>query len=73
MSSERTEAGAIPPETAAPDAFSLDTILNGDAETLEHPDFKDKPETGWNEETKQGELAEGYCIECEGESSTNCI
>lgn len=47
-------------------AFSLATILDEDNEHLEHPDFKDKPEGGWDEETQEIELAQGYCVECEG-------
>lgn len=64
MTSDTTETqenGA--PETAA---FSLATILDEDSEHLEHPDFKGKPEGGWDEEVKEGVVAQGYCVECEG-------
>ena len=46
--------------------FSLATILGEENDQLEHPDFKDKPQAGWDEEVKDTEAAQGYCIECEG-------
>jgi hypothetical protein len=49
-------------------AFSLATILNEENDQLEHPDFKDRPEGGWDEEGKDTQAAEGFCIECEGAS-----
>lgn len=52
--------------TADNAAFSLATILDEDNEHLEHPDFKDKPEGGWDEEAQETEAVHGYCIECEG-------
>ncbi|KAI0685027.1 hypothetical protein BC835DRAFT_1408963 [Cytidiella melzeri] len=45
--------------------FSLATILDEDNDQLEHPDFKDKPRGGWDEEVKDTEAAQGYCVECE--------
>ena len=50
--------------------FSLATILGEENDQLEHPDFKDKPQGGWDEEVKDTEAAQGYCIECEGMSSS---
>ena len=68
MASGDTENAANSPESAAPAAFSLETILNDDSETLEHPDFKGEPEKGWDEESTERAASEGFCIECEGES-----
>jgi len=45
--------------------FSLDNILNGDHENLEHPTAKDAPEGGWDEESRNASAAPGFCIECE--------
>lgn len=72
MSSESIEDETKPSESIAPTVFSLNTILNDDSENLEHPDFKDKPEGGWDEETGAG-AAEGFCVECEGTSYANCM
>ncbi|KAI0340746.1 hypothetical protein BDW22DRAFT_1397671 [Trametopsis cervina] len=47
------------------EGFSLATILGEDHEHLEHPDFKDKPQGGWDEEEKETEVAHGFCVECE--------
>lgn len=71
MSSGSMETDGTLPKSETNGTFSIDTILNDDTETLEHPDFKDKPGGGWDEETKEGELPEGFCVECEGESSPN--
>ncbi|EKM59771.1 uncharacterized protein PHACADRAFT_192148 [Phanerochaete carnosa HHB-10118-sp] len=64
MSSESIEKETKSPETTTPTTFSLNTILNNDSENLEHPDFKDKPEGGWDEEAGAG-AAKGFCVECE--------
>lgn len=53
-------------EESASKAFTLDAILNGNNEELEHPDFVDKAEGGWDEDIKETEVAQGFCIECEG-------
>lgn len=70
MSSESIGSEAKLPEAAEPSVFSLNTILNDAGENLEHPDFKDKLEGGWDEKTSVG-AAEGYCVECEGASSAD--
>ncbi|KIP08323.1 hypothetical protein PHLGIDRAFT_35011 [Phlebiopsis gigantea 11061_1 CR5-6] len=64
-SGEAENTAKSPAEPAAPSAFSLDTILSDKSETLEHPDFKDKPDGGWDEESTEHIAAEGFCIECE--------
>ncbi|GJE84529.1 hypothetical protein PsYK624_006050 [Phanerochaete sordida] len=64
MSSENIENEGKPPEATTTSTFSLNTILADDSENLEHPDFKDKPEGGWDEETSAG-AADGFCVECE--------
>ncbi|KAF7792842.1 hypothetical protein EIP86_003943 [Pleurotus ostreatoroseus] len=61
-SADTTEPAA---EQSASNAFKLDAILRGDNEELETSDFVDKTEGGWDEETKDAEVAEGFCIECE--------
>lgn len=66
-SGEAENTAKSPAEPAAPSAFSLDTILSDKSETLEHPDFKDKSDGGWDEESTEHIAAEGFCIECEGE------
>lgn len=68
MSSGDKENAVGTPEPTTPSAFSLDTILNDNSETLEHPDFKDKPDGGWDEESTERTASEGFRIECEGES-----
>lgn len=46
--------------------FSLDNILSGDHDSLEHPTAKDAPEGGWDEESSEGVASQGFCVECEG-------
>jgi hypothetical protein len=41
--------------------FSLENILGENHEFIEHPGSK-----GWDEETPEGTVAEGFCVECEG-------
>ena len=72
MSSESIGNDTKPPAAAAPTTFSLSTILNDGSENLEHPDFKDKAEGGWDEEVGTG-ATEGFCVECEGASYSDCI
>jgi hypothetical protein len=55
--------------------FSLENILGANHEILEHPGLKqqelDAPTTaaeGWDEESANRPAAEGFCVECEGES-----
>ena len=38
-------------------AFSLATILDGENDQLEHPEFENKSEGGWDEELKETEAA----------------
>lgn len=66
MSSEMPEATEPAVENSDAPAFSLATILGEDHENLEHPDFKDKPGGGWDEEEREEVAAEGFCVECEG-------
>ncbi|PCH40894.1 hypothetical protein WOLCODRAFT_131588 [Wolfiporia cocos MD-104 SS10] len=44
--------------------FSLETILSGEHD-LEHPTAKDTPESGWDEESHDTAVAQGFCVECE--------
>ena len=64
-STDKAEAAA---EEQGSKAFTLDAILNGDNDTFEASDIVDKAEGGWDEETKDEELAKGFCVECEGTS-----
>ena len=66
MTSDTADTSQNGVKDTANAAFSLATILDEDNEHLEHPDFKDKPEGGWDEEVPGGEVAQGYCVECEG-------
>ncbi|KDQ64447.1 hypothetical protein JAAARDRAFT_28076 [Jaapia argillacea MUCL 33604] len=45
--------------------FSLENILGGDHESLEHPTATDIPAEGWDEESTAKAVAQGYCVECE--------
>ncbi|THH02132.1 hypothetical protein EW026_g662 [Hermanssonia centrifuga] len=65
MPPDSLERSEVELHEATPAGFSLGTILDDDNENLEHPDFKDKPEGGWDEETKEEGAAQGFCIECE--------
>lgn len=69
MSSESVDTTDNPPPQEKSNGFSLETILNDDGGTLEHPDFKGKPGGGWDEEAAENVVAEGFCVECEGASS----
>lgn len=69
MSSAEAEQAANEAQTAG--VFSLATILDEENDQLEHPDFKDKPKGGWDEEVKETEAAQGFCIECEGVMSVS--
>ena len=64
MTLDTAEQAALDKQNAG--TFSLATILGEENDQLEHPDFKDKPQGGWDEEVKDTEAAQGYCIECEG-------
>ena len=61
-------------ETAAgssKSAFSLENILGADHESVEHPSAPTEAQTaaeGWDEEVGQEQVAQGFCIECEGTS-----
>jgi hypothetical protein len=62
-----TDGAAKPLSPAA--AFSLETILGANHEAVEHPESAQTGQpaaTGWDEETIETPVAEGYCIECEG-------
>ncbi|KAF8622192.1 hypothetical protein AX15_007301 [Amanita polypyramis BW_CC] len=47
--------------------FSLENILGENPQDIQHPDAKlnGTSATGWDEESTEKPLAEGYCIECE--------
>ena len=46
---------------------SLSRILDDESiEHLGHPQVKDAPAEGWDEETTGKMLEDGYCVECEG-------
>ncbi|GLB34139.1 putative protein of unknown function (DUF2009) [Lyophyllum shimeji] len=47
--------------------FSLETILSDDHETVEHPGTRinDVTAAGWDEETSEKPVDEGFCVECE--------
>lgn len=48
--------------------FSLENILGENPEDVQHPNGTTQGEaTGWDEESTERPLAEGFCIECEGE------
>ncbi|KAJ3531814.1 hypothetical protein NM688_g7519 [Phlebia brevispora] len=61
-STDTTEPVSQQPVT---NASKLDAILNGDGEVLNTPDSTDKADGGWDEEMKETEAAQGFCIECE--------
>ena len=49
--------------------FSLENILGGDHENIEHPTASKEaltPSGGWDEEAGQESVAQGFCVECEG-------
>ncbi|KAI0722589.1 hypothetical protein C8Q76DRAFT_719284 [Earliella scabrosa] len=49
-------------------AFSLENILGADHESVEHPTATKEALTGangWDEETGQQHVAQGFCVECE--------
>ena len=52
--------------------FSLENILTGDHENIEHPETATKEALkaagGWDEEEGQEDVAQGFCVECEGVS-----
>lgn len=48
--------------------FSLENILGANHESLEHPGIEGAPASGWDEETPDTQAAEGFCVECEGDS-----
>ncbi|KAI0832775.1 hypothetical protein BC628DRAFT_1309430 [Trametes gibbosa] len=48
--------------------FSLENILGADHENIEHPTASKEaltPAGGWDEETVQTRVAQGFCVECE--------
>ena len=57
------------PEQASGSAFSLENILSGDHENIEHPTAPKEALTsagGWDEEAAHEKVAQGFCVECEG-------
>lgn len=49
------------------DKFSLENILGENHELLEHPGTNGAPVGGWDEESPEKPVAEGFCVECEGQ------
>jgi hypothetical protein len=47
-------------------AFSLENILGENHDEVQHLASRVAPTTGWDEENIERPLAEGYCVECEG-------
>ncbi|EJF62276.1 hypothetical protein DICSQDRAFT_58739 [Dichomitus squalens LYAD-421 SS1] len=49
--------------------FSLENILSGDHENIEHPETATKEALkatgGWDQEEGQEEVSQGFCVECE--------
>ncbi|KAH9942574.1 hypothetical protein B0H21DRAFT_824129 [Amylocystis lapponica] len=55
----------MPPSTDEKAGFSLETILSGDHDDLEHPTAKDIPD-GWDQDGHvDTTVPQGYCVECE--------
>ncbi|KAI0371601.1 hypothetical protein BV20DRAFT_184977 [Pilatotrama ljubarskyi] len=57
-----------PHEPTPGQAFSLENILSGDHENIEHPTAPKEaltPTGGWDEETAHENVAQGFCVECE--------
>lgn len=62
---------AAPQGESSGQAFSLENILSGDHENIEHPTAPKEALTsagGWDEETagQENNVAHGFCVECEG-------
>lgn len=47
--------------------FNLENILGENHDAIEHPGINGAPVTGWDEEMPEKPVAEGFCVECEGE------
>jgi hypothetical protein len=47
--------------------FSLENILGENHDAVEHPGTNGVSAAMWDEETPETTVAEGFCIECEGE------
>ncbi|KAF8338546.1 hypothetical protein F5887DRAFT_982716 [Amanita rubescens] len=55
-----------PTKTSPPGRdFSLENILGENPEDVQHPNGTQGEATGWDEESTERPLAEGFCIECE--------
>ncbi|KAI0355352.1 hypothetical protein OH77DRAFT_1589828 [Trametes cingulata] len=57
-----------PEEPTPGQAFSLENILSGDHENIEHPTAAKEALTsagGWDEEIAYETVAQGFCVECE--------
>ena len=64
-STQLVEGSAGPSETA----FSLANILGEDHENVEHPTVATEAHAtpaGWDEEAGVEQVAQGFCVECEG-------
>jgi hypothetical protein len=55
--------------------FSLENILGENHDAVEHPGTNGVSTTGWDdlEETPENAIAEGFCIECEGELCSSLL
>ncbi|CDO69564.1 hypothetical protein BN946_scf184759.g4 [Trametes cinnabarina] len=63
-----TSDQAKSPEDPSAVAFSLENILSGDHENIEHPTAPKEALTsagGWEEEAAHEDVAQGFCVECE--------
>lgn len=56
-------------------AFNLETILGDNHEAVEHPGVLSNggSAVGWDEEGAETQAAEGYCVECEGQSNFDAV
>lgn len=68
MTSPAPEAAPTQTNGSSRGIFSLANIL-GHHDNLEHPKYReeDKPAGGWDEEITEKPVADGFCVECEGE------
>ena len=65
-SSNGLKIGAGSLDSTINGAFSLENILGDNHDEVQHLASRVAPTTGWDEENIERPLAEGYCVECEG-------
>ncbi|KAI0775892.1 hypothetical protein BD413DRAFT_648770 [Trametes elegans] len=64
----QSQDASVARDGAGGQTFSLENILGGDHENIEHPTAPKEaltPTGGWDEETGQERVAQGFCVECE--------